>query len=70
MSSPWPHESLLVLILSWHYLKFAKISIPAGVIGTLVDLGLYILPLPAIWSLHVDRRKKFGITLAFATGAL
>lgn len=70
MNCPWPGESLLDLILSWHYLKFAKVSIPGGVIGMLVDLVLFILPMPAVWSLHVDRRKKLGIMLIFATGAL
>jgi len=70
MCSPWPGESLLELILSWHYLKWAKVSIPGGVIGMLVDWILFILPMPAIWSLHVDGRKKLGILLVFATGAL
>lgn len=56
--------------MSWHFLKFSKVSISAGVIGMLVDWTLFILPIPAIWSLHVDGRKKLGIMLVFVTGAL
>jgi hypothetical protein len=70
LCSLWPAESLLELILSWHYLKWAKVSIPGGVIGILVDWILFILLLPAIWNLHVEGGKKFGVLLVFATGAL
>lgn len=70
MSSPWPGESLVEFVESWHYLKVANTSISIGVIGMLVDWALFIIPMPAIWSLRVDGHQKLGIILVFMTGAL
>jgi len=69
-NSPWPGESLLGDILSWHYLNFANVSIPVGVIGMLVDWYLFILPIPAILPLQMSPAKKFGILIIFMTGGL
>ncbi|MCJ1400967.1 hypothetical protein MMC11_004178 [Xylographa trunciseda] len=70
MNSPWPGESFLDDILSWHYLEFAQFSIPTGVIGMLVDWYLLILPIPAVLTLNVSMAKKFGILIIFMTGGL
>ncbi|KAF2800534.1 hypothetical protein K505DRAFT_355625 [Melanomma pulvis-pyrius CBS 109.77] len=70
LNGPWPGESLLDGMLSWHYLIFAKFSIPGGVIGMMVDWTLLILPIPAVWSLNISRQKKLGVMLIFMTGAL
>ena len=37
LESPWPKETFLEGILSWHYFKFADFSVPTGVVGMLVD---------------------------------
>ncbi|KAL8717817.1 MAG: hypothetical protein Q9225_004972, partial [Loekoesia sp. 1 TL-2023] len=70
MNSPWPGETLLEGILSWHYLKFAQFSIPTGVVGMVVDWYLLFLPVPAIMTLQMSTAKKFGILLVFMTGGL
>jgi hypothetical protein len=70
LNSPWHGESILDTILSWHYLKFAEFSIATGVIGLLVDCVLLVLPLPAIWQLHLPLTKKIGVMLIFMTGGL
>ncbi|MCJ1379010.1 hypothetical protein MMC17_002109 [Xylographa soralifera] len=70
LDSPWPGESLLEDILSWHYLKFAQFSIPTGVIGMLVDWYLLLLPIPAVLTLQISTAKKFGILIIFMTGGL
>ena len=70
LNSPWPGESLLEDLLSWHYLKFAEFSIPTGVIGTLVDWYLFILPIPAVLTLQMSRAKKLGVLIIFMTGGL
>ena len=67
---PWPGETLLETVCSWHYLKFENFAIPTGVIGMAVDLYLFFLPIPAVWSLHMNLKKKIGILLVFATGGL
>ncbi|KAF1975825.1 hypothetical protein BU23DRAFT_579032 [Bimuria novae-zelandiae CBS 107.79] len=70
LNGPWPGESLLDMILSWHYLKFAEFSIPLGVIGMLVDWTLLILPMPAVWGLAISRKRRLGVMLIFMTGTL
>lgn len=70
LTSPWPGQSAIKNMLSWHYLKFAEFSVPTGVIGMLVDWILLILPIPAIWQLHLTMTKKIGVLLIFLTGGL
>ena len=70
LNSPWPGESFLEDVLSWHYLKFANFSIPTGVIGMLVDWYLLILPIPAILTLQMSKAKKLGVLIIFMTGGL
>lgn len=70
LESPWPGESFLEAILSWHYAKFAEFSIPTGVIGMLVDWYLLILPIPAVLGLHMSTAKKLGVLIVFMTGSL
>ena len=70
LNSPWPGESFLDDILYWHYLKFAQFSIPTGVIGMLVDLYLFILPIPAVLTLQMSPAKKLGVLIIFMTGGL
>lgn len=70
LNSPWPGESLLEGILSWHYLKFADFSVPTGVIGILVDWYLLVLPIPAVLTLQMSMAKKLGVLVVFMTGGL
>lgn len=70
LTSPWPGEDFVETITTPHYLKFAEFSIPIGVIGTVLDCVLLVLPLPAIWQLHLSSKKKLGIALIFMTGGL
>lgn len=70
LNSPWPGESFIEGILSWHYLKFAQFSIPTGVIGMLVDWYLLILPIPAVLTLQISTAKKIGVLIIFMTGTL
>ncbi|KAL9126710.1 MAG: hypothetical protein Q9175_007876, partial [Cornicularia normoerica] len=68
--SPWPGQSLLEDILSWHYLQFAQFAIPTGIIGMLVDWYLLILPIPAVLTLQMSTAKKLGVLIIFMTGGL
>lgn len=70
LESPWPGESLLESMLSWHYMKFTLLSIPTGVIGMMVDWYLLILPIPAILTLQLSIAKKLGVLIVFMTGGL
>lgn len=70
LNSPWPGESFLEGILSWHYFKFADFSVPTGVIGILVDWYLLVLPIPAVLTLQMSMAKKLGVLVVFMTGGL
>lgn len=44
------------------------INLLLGVVNVLTDFYLLILPLPAVWSLHLPARKKIGVSAIFLTG--
>lgn len=70
LDSPWPEQSFLEDITSWHLLKFTQFSIPTGVIGMLIDWYLLILPIRAVQMLQMSPAKKLGLLILFTTGGL
>lgn len=46
------------------------ISYVRGPFNLLSDLYLLLLPLPAVWQLHLPLRKRLGIAGIFMTGSL
>lgn len=68
--SPWPGESFLEDVTSWHFLKFSQLSIPIGVIGLLIDWYLFILPIRVVLMLQMSPGKKLGVLILFMTGGL
>ena len=70
LNSPWPKETFLEGILSWHEIKFANFSIPTGIMGMLVDWYLLILPIPAVLALQMSTARKIGVLVVFMTGGL
>lgn len=50
--------------------QFIMIGYVRGPFNLLSDLYLLLLPLPAIWQLHMPLRKKIGIAGIFFTGSL
>ena len=70
LQSPWPGESLIEDVASWHYFKFSDFDIPTGVIGMLVDWYLLILPIPAVLTLQMSTSRKLGVLVVFMTGGL
>lgn len=47
--------------------KFGMFQSSMNLIG---DVYLMVVPLPAVWSLQMQTRKKIGITAMFATGLM
>ena len=41
-----------------------------GVFGLVSDLYIFVLPLPALYRLHMSFKKKMGITAVFLTGLM
>ena len=57
-------------LLSQHFFMDLQFAIPLGVIGMLVDWYLFILPIPAVWTLMMSTSKKLGVISIFLTGGL
>ena len=70
LASPWPGESFIEGLLSQHFFMDIQFAIPLGVIGMLVDWYLFILPIPAVWTLMMSTSKKLGVISIFLTGGL
>ena len=53
-----------------HCIDVAVIYKATGIFNILSDFAILILPMPAIWKLHVQSAKKVGLAAVFATGFL
>ena len=56
--------------LDGYCLPFAAWYLTGGVLDTVIDLALFILPIPKLCKLHTGRRRKQLVVLAFACGYL
>lgn len=50
--------------------QFIMIACVRGPSNVLSDIYLLLLPLPAVWQLHLPLRKKLGMAAVFFTGSL
>ena len=50
--------------------RFASFLVAIGTVNVASDLYLMLLPLPAVWSLQLPKRRKVAISLVFLTGAV
>lgn len=41
-----------------------------GLPNIIIDVGIIVVPLPAIWKVHMPIGKKLGLTIIFLTGIL
>ena len=44
--------------------------IGASIINVVTDIAMLIIPLVAVWNLHMQTKKKIGLTLVFLVGTL
>lgn len=70
LATPRPGETLLEAAVTKKFFNFKTMSIFAGVFGILVDWGLLILPIPAVWTLKMPTSRKIGVLIIFMTGSL
>ncbi|KAI9644440.1 hypothetical protein NHQ30_006461 [Ciborinia camelliae] len=66
-----PHgQPFAVHIASSGLTHSRSLSVPTACVGLAVDVCLFIIPLLAVSKLQMPRKKKLGVALIFATGAL
>lgn len=47
-----------------------SLLVTASIINVLSDVAMLIIPLVAIWNLHMPMRRKLGVSVVFAVGVL
>ena len=48
--------------------KAPDVSLAAGIFNMVSDIYLLVIPIPAVWSLKLERKRKLGVLIIFATG--
>lgn len=66
--TPSKGQSYLEAFLSPQCSKASDISLAAGLFNMFSDIYLLVIPIPAVWSLQLERRRKLGVLIIFATG--
>lgn len=70
MTGPLLVEYLLKGTQPWHILHLLQFSVPTAVLGMLVDWYLFVIAIPAVWTLKMSLGKKVGVIIIFMTGGL
>ncbi|KAF7853147.1 uncharacterized protein EAF02_012090 [Botrytis sinoallii] len=66
-----PHgENFVYSLISDGIFTTQKLTIPIAAVGLALDVFLFVIPLLAVSKLHMATKKKLGVGLIFATGAL
>ena len=44
------------------------VSLVAGIFNMISDIYLLVIPIPAVWGLKLEKKRKLGVLIIFATG--
>ncbi|KAF7886491.1 uncharacterized protein EAF01_011169 [Botrytis porri] len=69
-TTPPRGENFVYSLISDGIFTTRKLTIPIAAVGLALDVFLFIIPLLAVSKLHMATKKKLGVALIFATGAL
>ena len=53
-----------------HCIDFGILVIVGGVVNTVTDVVMLILPMPVLWKLQMSTRKKWTVSAIFLMGGL
>lgn len=62
--------SYLSALASPRCTRTKPLIISIGVVNVISDLYLIMIPLPAVWALHLSLRRKIGLSAMFLTGSM
>lgn len=65
-----PGETFVDTMFSYHWNAANNFFLPPGVIGSILDFTLLILPIPAVLQLKMSKYKKLGVIAIFMTGSV
>ncbi|TGO44117.1 hypothetical protein BCON_0600g00040 [Botryotinia convoluta] len=69
-TTPPRGENFVYSLISDGIFTTQKLTIPIAAVGLAIDVFLFVIPLLAVSKLHMATKKKLGVGLIFATGAL
>ncbi|TGO17536.1 hypothetical protein BPAE_0423g00020 [Botrytis paeoniae] len=69
-TTPPRGENFVYSLISDGIFTTQKLTIPIAAVGLALDVFLFVIPLLAVSKLHMATKKKLGVGLIFATGAL
>ncbi|KAF7951956.1 hypothetical protein EAE96_007253 [Botrytis aclada] len=69
-TTPPRGENFVYSLISDGIFTTQKLTIPIAAVGLAIDVFLFVVPLLAVSRLHMATKKKLGVGLIFATGAL
>lgn len=62
--------SYISALASPHCTRSKSLAVTLGGANVISDLYLILIPLPAVWSLHLSFRRKIGLSAMFFTGSM
>jgi hypothetical protein len=65
-----PREKIWNKLIDGHCVNNPALIMSSGILNLVSDFVVFALPQKIIWSLTISTRKRVGICLLFATGAL
>lgn len=65
-----PHQAIWEFYLPSKCYSLPKVMLCSASVQVLIDLTMFMLPQRMIWSLHMSRKKRFGISIIFGAGIL
>jgi hypothetical protein len=67
---PRPGENLVTHATGKLYKHALGLQVPTGALAVVFDLYILILPLWGVWTLKLNLRQKFGVSIVFLTGIM
>lgn len=67
---PRPGENIVTHATGKLYKHALALQVPLGALSVVFDLYILILPLWGVWTLNLNLRQKFGVSVIFLTGIM
>lgn len=68
LCAPWSGESFNSLMVVERCTHQATWAVVQGALDMLLDFYILYLPIPMVWKLHMEQRRKVGVIAIFMTG--
>ncbi|KAM0248269.1 hypothetical protein ACHAQJ_009510 [Trichoderma viride] len=70
LTAPWPGETWDSLLTNGRPEKLIYWGTVQGTLAVVLDLYIFILPLPVLWKLNMSRKRRIGVCAIFFTASM